>query len=91
MGKQKIVEYFEEVEASREYSGYFCSIPEAISIVVLGSMRGLHIPQQMWAGFLEKKSGRIYAVLAQSRQNLRKKGLKPKSGITISPAAALPP
>jgi len=23
MGKQQIVEYFEEVEASREYSGYF--------------------------------------------------------------------
>ena len=41
MGKQQIVEYFEEVEASREYSGYFCSIPEAISIVVLGSMCGL--------------------------------------------------
>ena len=41
MGKQKIVEYFEEVETSREYNGYFCSIPEAISIVVLGSICGL--------------------------------------------------
>lgn len=51
MGKQKIVEYFEEVEASREYSGYFCSIPEAISIVVLGSMCGLRNISQIhqWA------------------------------------------
>ncbi len=51
MRKQKIVEYFEEVEASREYSGYFCSIPEAISIVVLGSMCGLRNISQIhqWA------------------------------------------
>ena len=51
MGKQKIVEYFEEVEASREYNGYFCSIPEAISIVVLGSMCGLRNISQIhqWA------------------------------------------
>lgn len=51
MGKQKLVEYFEEVETSREYDGYFCSIPEAISIVVLGSMCGLRNVSQIhqWA------------------------------------------
>lgn len=65
MGKEKIVEYFEEVETSREYNGYFCSIPEAISIVVLGSICGLRNISQIhqWAesdsvsGFLKEKFG----------------------------------
>lgn len=65
MGKQKIVEYFEEVETSRAYNGYFCSIPEAISIVVLGSICGLRNISQIhqWAesdsvsGFLKEKFG----------------------------------
>lgn len=30
-----MIEYFEEAETSQEYNGYFCSIPEAISIVLL--------------------------------------------------------
>ena len=33
--RKNIVEYFEEVETRQEYKGYFCSIPEAIRIVVL--------------------------------------------------------
>ena len=33
MKKENLVEYFEEVETTQEYNGYFCSIPEAISIV----------------------------------------------------------
>ncbi len=52
MEKKKIlVEYFEEVETEREYSGYFCSIAEAISIVVLGSLCGLKSVSQIhqWA------------------------------------------
>ena len=51
MGKQKIIECFEEVETSREYSEYFCSIPEAISIVVLGSICRLRNVSQIhqWA------------------------------------------
>lgn len=65
MGKQKIVEYFKEVETSREYNGYFCSIPEAISIVVLGSICGLRNVSQIhqWAEsdkvseFLKEKFG----------------------------------
>ena len=65
MGKQKLVEYFEEVEINQEYSGYFCSIPEAISIVVLGSLCGLRNISQIhqWAEsdkaaeFLKEKFG----------------------------------
>ncbi len=38
MRKGTIVEYFEEVETVEEYNGYFCSIPEAISIVVVESI-----------------------------------------------------
>ena len=65
MEKQKLVEYFEEVETSEEYNGYFCSIPEAISIVVLGSLCGLRNIRQIhqWAesdktaGFLKEKFG----------------------------------
>jgi len=65
MGKQKLIEYFEEVETSREYNGYFCSVPEAIGIVVLGSICGLRNINQIhqWAesdsvsGFLKEKFG----------------------------------
>ena len=65
MKKQKLVEYFQEVETTQEYNGYFCSIPEAISIVVLGSVCGLRNTSQIhqWAesdkvaGFLKEKFG----------------------------------
>ena len=65
MGKQKLVKYFEEVETIEEYNGYFCSIPEAISIVVVGSICGLRNISQIhqWAesdkvaGFLKEKFG----------------------------------
>lgn len=36
-----ITEYFEDVETTREYNGYFCSVAEAITIVILGSICGL--------------------------------------------------
>lgn len=39
--KKRFLEYFEEVETEREYSGYFCNIAEAVGIVVLGSLCGL--------------------------------------------------
>ena len=65
MEKQQLVKYFEEVETNEEYNGYFCSIPEAISIVVLGSLCGLRNISQIhqWAesgrvaGFLKEKFG----------------------------------
>ena len=60
-----MVEYFEEVETVREYNGYFCSISEAISIVILGSLCGLRNTSQIhqWAEsdkvaeFLKEKYG----------------------------------
>ena len=65
MEKQKLVEYFEEVETIQEYNGYFYRIPEAISIVVLGSICGLRNISQIhqWAesdkvaGFMKEKFG----------------------------------
>lgn len=41
MERKTLTEYFEEVETKEEYNGYFCSIAEAISLVVLGSLCGL--------------------------------------------------
>lgn len=65
MEKKKLVEYFEEVETLEEYDGYFCSVAEAVSIVVIGSICGLRNVSQIhqWAtservsGFLEEKFG----------------------------------
>ncbi len=41
MRENIITQYFEEVETTKEYNGYFCSITEAITIVILGSICGL--------------------------------------------------
>lgn len=41
MEKNNITQYFEEVETTKEYKGYFCSIADAITIVILGSICGL--------------------------------------------------
>lgn len=51
MKRETLVEYFEEVETVQEYNGYFCSIAEAVSIVVLGSLCGLKNVSQIhqWA------------------------------------------
>ena len=51
MERERFVEYFEEVEITREYKGYFCSMAEAISIVVLGGLCGLRSVNQIhqWA------------------------------------------
>jgi len=48
---RKVVEYFEKIKTNWEYNGYFCSISEAISIVVLGSICGLRNINQIhqWA------------------------------------------
>ena len=58
-----ITEYFTDVETTKEYNGYFCSIAEAITIVILGSISGLKNVSQIhqWAvdsrvsGFLKEK------------------------------------
>lgn len=51
MKKNGITEYFEEVELTEEYNGYFCSIPEVITIAILGSICGLKNVSQIhqWA------------------------------------------
>ena len=41
MKNNGITEYFEEVEITKEYDGYYYSISEAITIVILGSICGL--------------------------------------------------
>lgn len=41
MKNNGITEYYEGIETIEEYDGYFCSIAEAITIVILGSMCGL--------------------------------------------------
>lgn len=58
-----ITEYFMDVETTKEYNGYFCSVAEAITIVILGSISGLKNVSQLhqWAtddrvsGFLKEK------------------------------------
>lgn len=41
MEKNIITQYFEEIETTKDYNGYFCSVAEAITIVILGSICGL--------------------------------------------------
>jgi predicted transposase YbfD/YdcC len=53
MGREKINlwEYFSEVETTEEHNGYFCSVGEALTIVILGSICGLRNTNQIhqWA------------------------------------------
>lgn len=51
MDRRTLTDFFEEVETTEEYNGYFCSIAEAISIIVLGSLCGFKNVSQIhqWA------------------------------------------
>ena len=51
MRAERLLEYMEEVESEREYDGYYYSLGEALSIVVLGSLCGLKNVSQIhqWA------------------------------------------
>ncbi len=51
MKNNGITEYFEEIELRKEYDGYFCTVPEAITIAILGSICGLKNVSQIhqWA------------------------------------------
>jgi len=44
-------EHFSDVETTREHNGYFCSVQEALTIVILGSLCGLRNVKQIhqWA------------------------------------------
>lgn len=65
MMNNTITEYFVDVETTKEYNGYFCSVAEAITIVILGSISGLKNVSQIhqWASddrvgeFLKEKFG----------------------------------
>lgn len=65
MEKNLITQYFEDVETEKEYNGYFCSVAEAVTIVILGSICGLKNISQIhqWAAsdrvkaFLEEEFG----------------------------------
>ena len=37
----RIKEYFSEVETTKEHNGYFCSVGEALTVVILGTLCGL--------------------------------------------------
>lgn len=41
MRENIITQYFEEAETTKRYNGYFCSVAEAITIVILGNICGL--------------------------------------------------
>ena len=47
----KIFEYLDEIETTQEYNGYFCSVKEALLIVIIGSLCGLRNVNQIhqWA------------------------------------------
>ena len=49
--EHKITEYFAEVETTQEYKGYFCSVGETLTIVILGSLCDLRNVKQInqWA------------------------------------------
>ena len=67
MGREKlsIRDYFSEVETTEEHNGYFCSVGDALTIAILGSICGLRNTSQIhqWAkslkvsGFLSKHFG----------------------------------
>jgi predicted transposase YbfD/YdcC len=58
----KITEYFAEAETSQEHNGYFCSVGEALTIVILGTLCGLRNASQIhqWAA-----NGRVSEFLAK--------------------------
>ena len=58
----RITEYFEDVETVKEHNGYFCSVGEALTIVILGSLCGLKNVCQIsqWAA-----SERVMSFLAE--------------------------
>jgi len=50
--KYKITEYFRDIETSKEHNGYFCSIKETLTIMILGCFCGLRNVKQIINGHL---------------------------------------
>jgi len=70
MGREKIKiwEYFSEIETTKEHKGYFCSVGEALTIIMLGSICGLRTVNQIhqWAAsHREKYENPMHIVSAQ--------------------------
>ena len=65
---QRIAEYFEGVELTEEYEPYFCSVEDAITIVIIGTFCGFRNLKQIhgWAshdkikGILQETFGVLY-------------------------------
>ena len=57
-----IKEYFEEVETSKEYKGYYYNVAQALELVILGTLCGLRNINQIyqWA-----QSNRVIAFLEE--------------------------
>jgi len=47
----KLIDFFEELETTKEYNGYFCSVADVMTIIILGSICGLKNVSQIhqWA------------------------------------------
>lgn len=47
----KLIDFLEELETTKEYNGYFCSVVDAVTIIILGSICGLKNVSQIhqWA------------------------------------------
>ena len=56
-----IEEYFTDVETTKEYSGYFCSVVEALTIVILGSLCGLRNVSQIHQWAVSKRASEFLA------------------------------
>ena len=50
MKKNGTTEYYEEIETTKEYDGYFCSVSEAITIVIQGSICGWKMSARYTSG-----------------------------------------
>ena len=47
MGWEDLIDALEELQSEREYDGYFCSIKDAVIIVILGSLCDLKSVKKM--------------------------------------------
>ncbi len=80
MNNWHLCDYLEELEPEREYDGYFYSVAQAITIVILGHLYGLKNPHQIWLWashdkvkiFLEEKFQNIGAIHRNFETNMGK-------------------
>ena len=50
MKAEMLLDFMEEVESEKEYDGYYYSLGEALTIVVLGSLCGLKMSARFTSG-----------------------------------------